>query len=222
MIDLTVISWNMQGRTPERLRLAEALGEWNPDVLLLQEADGDRIGEVLPATFQSRLWWPTAGTPPGVVIASHLAFEEQALLEPSNPPWDRPRVAWARLRLDDGPLTVASVHLQAPIPPGSRARRDAQFRALATWATGLVTTRERLIVAGDFNTRHPRLPRMTDACGETQPATWRPLATTWLRPMLRLDAIFLGPRIYLLDAFVGDRWRGSDHLPVVARIEAAS
>jgi endonuclease/exonuclease/phosphatase (EEP) superfamily protein YafD len=34
--------------------------------------------------------------------------------------------------------------------------------------------------------------------------------------MLRLDAIFLGPGLRTLKATVGDQWRGSDHLPVVA------
>ena len=36
--------------------------------------------------------------------------------------------------------------------------------------------------------------------------------------MLRLDAIFLAPGLRALDAGIGDR-RGSDHLPVIARIE---
>ena len=38
-----------------RMRSAEL----RPDVLLLQEAHGDRVGDVLPPAFQSRLWWPT-------------------------------------------------------------------------------------------------------------------------------------------------------------------
>ncbi len=218
MGELVILTWNLQGRGPGRLRLADALREWGPHVLLLQEADGDQLGEVLPPTFQSRLWWPTAGSPPGIVIASHLPLEEQGLLDPVDPPWDRPRVAWARLRLGGEPLTVASVHLRAPVPPGTRGRRDSQLRALATWAEARMTGRERLVVAGDFNTRNPRLPRMADACGDAPLPTWRPLATSWLRPVLRLDAIFLAPGLRALDGTVGDLWRGSDHLPVVARI----
>lgn len=219
MVEIVVLCWNMQGRSPERLRLSDAIAEWHPDVLLLQEADGDRIGVVLAPTFQSRLWWPTAGTPPGLVIASHLALEEQAMLDPLNPPWDKPRVAWARLRIDRMWLTVASAHLMAPLAPGRRGRRDAQLRALTIWAQGLVTTYEPLVVAGDFNTRNPHLPAMTDASAAAPVPTWRPLATSWLRPVLRLDAIFRGPGLRVLDSFVGDGWRGSDHLPVVARID---
>jgi endonuclease/exonuclease/phosphatase family metal-dependent hydrolase len=218
MAELVVLTWNLQGRAPGHLRFADALREWSPDVLLLQEADGDELGQVLPSSFQSRLWWPVAGSPPGIVIASHLSLEEQGLLDSVDPPWDRPRVGWARLRLDDGPLTVASVHLRAPIPPGTRSRRDSQRDELAAWADARVASGDRLVVAGDFNTHNPRLPRMTDASAGTPRPTWRLLATPWLRPVLRLDAIFLAPGLSALDATVGDGWRGSDHLPVVARI----
>ena len=60
---------------------------------------------------------------------------------------------------------------------------------------------------------------MTDACAAAPLATWRPLATSWLRPVLRLDAIFLSNGFNVRQASVADSWRGSDHLPVVARID---
>ena len=220
MSELTILAWNLQGRSPTRLHLSEALRAMRPDVLLLQEADGDRVGEVLPPAFQSRLWWPTAATAPGIVIASHLPLEEQGILEPVNPPWDRPRVGWARFRWAGGPLTVASVHLSAPLLPGARGRRDAQLAEVAGWAEAMVAGTERLIVGGDFNTRGPQLPRMTDACAAEPLPTWRPLAVAWMRPMLRLDAIFTSPALRTGEAGIGTQWRGSDHLPVVARIAA--
>lgn len=218
MAELVVVSWNLQGRGARHLRLADALEQWQPDVLCLQEANEDKLDAFLPPTFRSRLWWPTAGTPPGIVIASHFALEEQGLLSPSDPPWDRPRVAWARLRLEDGPLTVVSAHLVAPLAPGRRGRRDAQRLALASWAAELVTSGERLLIAGDFNTHNPALPGMTDASGAAPRPTWRPLARTWLPPVLRLDAIFLANGLTVRGTVVEDGWRGSDHLPVVARI----
>lgn len=220
MPELTVLAWNLQGRSPERLQLRGAFGDVRPDILLLQEAHGDRVGEALPPAFQSRLWWPTAGTQPGIVIASHLPLEEQGILDPVDPPWDRPRVCWARFRWVGRPLTVASVHLSAPLLPGARRRRDAQRGELAGWAEALVAGAERLVVGGDFNTREPRLPRMTDTCGVEGLPTWRPLAVTWMRPMLRLDAIFASPALRAVEAGVGARWRASDHLPVIARIAA--
>ena len=155
-VELVVLSWNMQGRGPEELRLSAALQAWQPDVLLLQEANGDQVGEVLPPTFQSRLWWPTAGTPPGIVIASRFALEEQALVDPLDPVWDRPRAAWARLRLGVASLTVASVHLLAPLAPGRRPRRDSAIfdgtRCGLGWAR-LVATGRAPIVAGRL--QHP-------------------------------------------------------------------
>jgi endonuclease/exonuclease/phosphatase family metal-dependent hydrolase len=216
--ELVVVSWNLQGRDPRHLRLSDALEQWQPDVLCLQEADGDELDAVLPPTFRSRLWWPSAGTPPGIVIASHFALEEQGLLGPSDPPWDRPRVAWARLRLERAPLTVVSAHLVAPLALGGRGRRDAQRLALAGWAAERATSGEQLVIAGDFNTHNPTLPGMADASAATPQPTWRPLARSWLRAVLRLDAIFLANGLTVRDAIVGDSWRGSDHLPVVARI----
>jgi endonuclease/exonuclease/phosphatase family metal-dependent hydrolase len=118
-------------------------------------------------------------------------------------------------------ITVASAHLLAPLAPGRRARRDSQRQALATWAEGRLAAGERLVIAGDFNTHNPHLPRMTDACAAAPLPTWRPLATSWFRPVLRLDAILVGPGLSVHDAFVDDRWRGSDHLPVIARIDSA-
>ena len=81
-----------------------------------------------------------------------------------------------------------------------------------------MATGERLIVAGDFNTHNPEMPGMTDGCAAAPLATWRPLATSWLRPVLRLDAIFLSDGFNVRDASVADGWRGSDHLPVIGRI----
>lgn len=195
------------------------MAEWDPDILLLQEADGDRVGALMPASFQSRLWWPSAGTAPGIVITSHLGFEESGVLEASDRPRDRPRVSWARFRLGSASLIAASVHLLAPLMPGARARRDAQRGELAGWCEALSAGGASLIVGGDFNTRDPRLPRMTDACAGDPLPTWRPLAAPWMGPILRLDAIFVTPGMRVLEAGIGDRWRGSDHLPVLARID---
>jgi endonuclease/exonuclease/phosphatase family metal-dependent hydrolase len=220
MPELVVATWNLQGRDPRRIDLAGAVAAWSPDVLLLQEADGDRVGGALPDGYPTRLWWPTAGTRPGLVIAARQLVEEQGILDPVDPPWDRPRVAWARLRSPVGPLTVASVHLLAPLLPGRSARRNAQRAELAAWAEAWVAGDAHLVVAGDFNTRDPALPRMTDACAASRLATWRPLAGPWMGPILRLDAVFVSRGLRVLEAGIGDSWRGSDHLPVIARIDA--
>ena len=49
--ELVVVSWNLQGRDPGRIRLADAIAAWAPDVLLLQEADGELIRAGLPPGY---------------------------------------------------------------------------------------------------------------------------------------------------------------------------
>ncbi len=218
MAELTVVTWNCQGRSAERLELAAALDAWQPDILLLQEANADGLETALAPQFQSRLWWPSAGSQPGILIASHLQLLDQGHLEPIDPPWDRPRACWVLLRWGATVVRVAAVHLAAPLRFGAKAQRDAQRLELAGWAEALLAGDEQLIIGGDFNTIDPALPRMTDACAAAPMPTWRPLATGWLRPLIRIDAIFVAPTLHVLEAGVGSAWRGSDHIPVIARI----
>lgn len=219
MTSLVVVTWNLQGRNPTEVGLRSAVADWRADVIVLQEANGATVRSSLPPTFQSLRAWASAGTSPGMVLATHLPLLESGVLDPADPPWDRPRACWARLDTGGGPLTVVAVHLLAPLLPGARSRRDAQREALVGWSDGLVADGELLVVGGDFNSRDPRLGGLADACVAQPTATWRPLAVSWMPPMLRLDAIFVSPRLNLLSGRVDDRWRGSDHLPVVAHVE---
>lgn len=213
--ELVVVSWNLQGRDPGRIRLADAIAAWAPDVLLLQEADGELIRAGLPPGYPTCLWWPDVGTRPGAAIVSRLAHggAGTARLAGSR----RRRIAWAQLMLDGGRITAASVHLEAPPWPGTPRRRRAQRAATAAWAAERTAAGERLVVGGDFNTIEPTVDGLTDVSTAGQ-ATWRPLTVSWMRPVLRIDAIFVGVGIDPLAAKVDDRWRGSDHCPVVARM----
>jgi endonuclease/exonuclease/phosphatase family metal-dependent hydrolase len=217
---MVVVSWNLQGRGPRRLRLTEACDAWQPDVLLLQEADAERIGSALPPSLGARHAWPHAATPPGIVIASRWPLEDVGSVAAGPDPWDRERVCWARLMSRLGPIVVGAVHLAAPLLPGAPSRRVRQRTAVAAWAEDRRSGGDLLIVGGDFNTVHPRLPGLTDASDAAGGSTWRPLATGWLPPVLRLDAIFVSPGL-AASGSVDDRWRGSDHCPVVARIGPA-
>jgi endonuclease/exonuclease/phosphatase family metal-dependent hydrolase len=215
-VKVTIATWNLQGRPPAQLGLAERVWEWSADILLLQEADGNAIAAEL-AGYQAQLWWPTAGTAPGMVIASRLPVSAQGLLDALEP-WDKPRVAWAELRPDEGSeITAVNVHLKAPVgpwPPAARATRDRQRRALGDWLRGLGP----FVVGGDFNTREPSLDGAVASAFHSAEPTWRPLGWRILPPLLRLDAFFVGPGLEIERSNVDQAAIGSDHQPVVAEV----
>jgi len=209
--ELVVASWNMQGRDPASIGLPEAVREWNADVLLLQEARGDRVRDALP-DYRTCLSWPL-----GIALVSRFAHEEMGTARGGVAEGQQPRLGWARLRLDDGPITVATVHLMSPPLPGTPGRRRTQRAAVARWAAERVAAGERVVVGGDFNTIDPSLDGLADL-SEANGATWRLLAVPWLPPIFRIDAVFGGGGVERLSGGVDDRWRGSDHCPVVVRI----
>ena len=216
--EIVVVTWNLQRKDPGRLDLADALRELSPDVLLLQEAPGDRIGPALAEPFQTFLWWPDAGETPGIVIAARLAHYGSGVVATEGAgAADRSRMGWARLRVGSVTLTVASAHIAAPPWPGTHGRRRAQRRVLSEWSAARVAEGDRVVVGGDFNTIDPSLDGMVDACAADPRPTWRPIAAGWMPPVLRLDAIFASPGL-AISGRTDDRWRRSDHCPVVARV----
>lgn len=219
MSELTVVTWNMQYTDPAKLRLDALLRDVQPDIVLLQEALGAQVTAALPAEYVSRRYWQWDHSANlGVMIASRLPLEAAGTLGSKEPPWDQERVCWLRLRADSGPLTAVAVHLTSPTRPRWLAQRNAQRADLAARLERFLADGERLVVGGDFNTINPVLPGLVDACGDSARPTWRTAYAMWLPPLLRLDAIFASPDIGVLAGHADDRWRASDHLPVVARL----
>ena len=97
MTELLLVSWNLQGRNARHLDVEAAMTAWNADVALLQEADAASLDAELSGAFRHRRSWPDAGTSPGIMIVSRLPITEAGVIDPVDPPWDRPRVGWSRL-----------------------------------------------------------------------------------------------------------------------------
>jgi len=209
--EIVVASWNMQGRDPAGIGLPEAVREWDADVLLLQEVRGDQVRRALAAD------WTCVSWPLGIAIASRAGHDATGTAQGGVAGGKRPRLGWARLNFDDGPITVATVHLMSPPWPGTPGRRRTQRAAVAAWAVDRAAHGERVVIGGDLNTIDPALDGLTPLSEESGP-TWRPLAVPWMRPIFRIDAVFGTGGIDRASALVDDRWRGSDHCPVVVRI----
>ena len=209
--ELVVASWNMQGRDPAGIGLTDAVREWGADVLLLQEVRGDQVRRALLGD------WTCVSWPLGIAIASRAGHDATGTAQGGVAEGKRPRLGWARLNLDDGPITVATIHLMSPPWPGTPGRRRTQRAAVAAWAVERAALDERVIIGGDLNTINPSLDGLTPLSAGSGP-TWRPLAVPWLPPIFRIDAVFGAGGIGRGSALVDDRWRGSDHCPVVVRI----
>jgi endonuclease/exonuclease/phosphatase family metal-dependent hydrolase len=233
---LTVVSWNAQGSRGLNVALAaDALHEFTPDIVLLQEIQRRQLGALRVAlgTVDAR-WrfkhWPVRAPAEGLgLLARHPVGDARSqVLAHRWRFWDwRRRVAiHATLRVGDATVRVTDVHLGAGVTHDERAR---QARDLLDGAYGAT------VIAGDLNAE-PGTPELavfgvagwTDAESRVRAAGVARPATNWApgprdaAPTQRLDYVLVRDTTPVLEALVPADWARwaalSDHLPVVARI----
>ena len=223
MEPLRIVTWNLLGRPPHRVGLDRLVREWEPTVLLLQEANGDAItdDEQVAAAFPHRFMVREAGSRIGMAILSRHAMTRTGSLKDPPHVFDRPRLLWAELLLPDGGAVIAaSVHAAAPDsfmpPPYNPTRRNQQLVAIRSFGQSLIDEGARAVIGGDFNTVRYRIAGMVDAAeaGGAGGPTWRGLPVSWMPVLLRLDRIFVGGGFRVEEARVGTDFHGSDHCPV--------
>jgi vancomycin resistance protein VanJ len=227
---LTVMSWNLHGDDLGAVGFAALTARVQPDILVLQEAALHGRDDTLVSEWPYRFALRQAGTPPGMVILSRLPFEMQGLLDMPAAAWDRPRAPWIRVMVGDTSITIVGVHLEVPFAslpcPYCPDARDAQVAAVADFASGLVASGERVVVAGDFNLTE-REPAYRDLgsiladAGDGAGATWRPAAAAWLPPLLRLDHVFASRGLSLSRALVSCAGTTSDHCPLIVTLDVS-
>jgi endonuclease/exonuclease/phosphatase family metal-dependent hydrolase len=221
-VDLSVATWNLQGRDPDDAGMAALVDRHDPDVLLLQEADGPALAACASlAGHRHRVLRADAGYPPGLAILSRFELGDVgALADPAGR--RRPRLIWARLRHDGGGVLVASMHAAAPIGDprfDNPWRRAVQLRAIAEFAAGLAGSSA--IIGGDTNTVRLAIEGYRDAADVVAGAerTWRPIGgASWLPPLARLDRIFVSPDVDVISSTTECRISRSDHCPVATRL----
>jgi len=235
--ELSVLSWNIYvgGVSPEQLRAA--LAEYQPDVVMLQEARWRMFADdaELAASYPYQLLRPEEAAP-GMVILSRFPILESGVPSLDSDHWDMPRMLWARLDLGDRTVTVVNAHPIAPRIGGAGCRlaacyntgwRDRQISDVRAVIDALRRPAEPLIVAGDMNVteREPayrELARgMQDAhrvAGRGFGASWRPGFVEAPFGLIRIDYIFTNEQARPVALHTDCANRGSDHCLLVGRI----
>ena len=225
-MDLSVATWNLQGRDPDEAGMAALIGRHDPDVLLLQEADAPAIAACGSlAGLPHRILRTDAGYPPGMAILSRLGLSESGAL-PDPVGRRRPRLIWVRLSAEDANVILGSLHAAAPVGDprlDNPWRRAVHLRAIAAFAASLAGTPA--IIGGDTNTLRYAITGFLDAAvaaGHTQ-RTWRPIGGAgWLPALARLDRIFVTLDFDVIESETACRISRSDHCPVIARLRLST
>jgi endonuclease/exonuclease/phosphatase family metal-dependent hydrolase len=225
-VDLTVATWNLQGRDPSGVGMAGVVERFRPDVLLLQEADGRTLDGFTPLRdLAHRLLRADAGYTPGMAILSRFpVLQAGAMADPSRD-GNRPPLIWARLTLRGaGELVVASVHASAPVGSpwtDNPWHRRVDLLAIRAFAGELRASGTPTVLGGDCNTVRYAITGYHDV-GASAPSaapTWRPLGgLPWLPALVRLDRIYASPEFQVMEVATACRSSWSDHCPVVARL----
>lgn len=222
---VTVMTWNLHGGAAREIGFAAVSARLDPDVIILEEAALRSGDGALVSAWPYRIALPQAGTPPGMVILSKLPFESQGVLSDPAAAWDKPRAPWIRVAVAGTTITIVGVHLEFPLAslpcPYCPDARDMQVAGIVDFARSVSASGDQVVVAGDFNLteREPAyrdLSSILEDAGDAAGPTWRPVAATWMPPVLRLDHVFVSRGLAISRALVSCQGTRSDHCPLIA------
>ena len=227
----TLLTWNIRGSArPDLADLAEVIGGYAPDVVLLQEVWRPQASRIARAAGFAHSFWSFKHSPfgpvlpmraEGMAILSRTALEETSseVLTPAVRSWTHRRRIVQYAQIPSLGVWVANVHL------ASHAGADDRVNQAEVVASHVGAASGPWVVAGDFN-------------AVDEPAVWQPFAhigvtdawaggTGFTNPSgavrQRLDRVLVGAGLVARSVEVpddGPAWvHRSDHLPVIARID---
>ncbi|HEY3797692.1 MAG TPA: endonuclease/exonuclease/phosphatase family protein [Caulobacteraceae bacterium] len=219
-----LLSANVWADNPEPDAAVAAIARLAPDVVLLQESDGNLATPL--AGLRQLYPYGTDCPKSGVRILVKTPVGASGCDLGAGDIDDRD-VAWLSTTTATGaPVTLVTVHFTWPFPPEPQAR---QRQALAAWVKARPP--QDVILAGDFNTTPwsfamrwqdaalAPLQRRTIAWF-TWPARLDLFRTPWSAPVLPIDHLYTGPdwRVVSLQR---ERIPGSDHFATLATISGS-
>lgn len=236
--ELSLLQWNIYVGAVEPPALEQALTQYQPDVVTLQEADLEQLAadEALAARYPYHLLAPDE-TAPSLAILSRYPIVESGVPAAEESVWDMPRVVWARLDLGGRTALLVNAH---PIPPRTFGEecpllrcynsgpRDEQIVGLRRLVGELRRPGEPLLLAGDMNVTE-REPAYFDLAaglrdahrhaGAGFGASWRPGALRLPLGLIRIDYIFSDALARAVELRTDCGWRSSDHCLLFGRFE---
>jgi endonuclease/exonuclease/phosphatase (EEP) superfamily protein YafD len=218
---LSVLSFNAFRDRVDASALYRLIDRERPDVVVLLELTArtaarlDQAG--LAAAYPHRLVKPADKALAGAGIYSRIPIEDASML-----PTVASTMPGATVRVGGVAVRVQAVHVAPPLS-GLIGRWEAEHAALESLAR---TSREALVLAGDFNSgrQHPVWRKLTDAgLTDAHEARARGVVATWpddhafLPPLLALDHVLVSKELVVLD--VSERpGLGSDHRAVLTEL----
>ncbi|MCB8836067.1 endonuclease/exonuclease/phosphatase family protein [Aurantimonas sp. VKM B-3413] len=209
----TLLQMNLRWDAPDPSAAVQLIGRLSPDVVTLQEANGqwpailDRLADRYPYRFACK----GAHAVPDATILSRRPF----VLDEPGQCGPQGRFAARRINLGGQPVTIVSQHMRWPWPGG-------QWHHLSSLQGELLGLEPPTLVAGDFNgTPWGAVARHYAELTNTRivphvGATWlvRPL-TGSLGPIigLPLDNVLASPTIQIISVERQEA-TSSDHLPL--------
>jgi len=232
---LTVMTFNVNYRNDEVSAIAALIRAEQPDLVALQEVTGP-VMTALAATLTPD--YPYALIAEGIESRQGLISRYPLTHQPPPSPEPPKRILRAIVETPTGPISVWNLHSRVGL---KQALWRAQYSTLQQVAEEVAQTTGPIIVLGDFNTTDQtetyRLlaSQLTDvhrAVGRgfgftfpgrtTVPDSWRYIAG-WptFGPLVRIDMVLVSPHFVPLSSRVISTPAGSDHFPVLVRLQFA-
>jgi endonuclease/exonuclease/phosphatase (EEP) superfamily protein YafD len=210
---LKVIQFNVWSHNPEPERTIDWIAAQKPDIAILEETTPS-----FRRLIEARTGWYSPCRDCEVMIYSRLPPAPQARLNFGHPPGPLSR---ASFQDDHGGFTVIGVHNAWPTDGNDQQRQEARLAAVIA-----ASSRQRLIVTGDFNStpwsfsrrnwdKAFGIPRRDVALFSWPTDIVRRKKIRALAPFLPIDHVYAGPGWATVSVTRGPSL-GSDHYPVVA------
>lgn len=205
---------NLNAANREFDRVLDLIRQEDPDLVALLEVDHSWAQALAPLRKRYKGWSERARPDNfGILFMTRLPVEELTIFKLGG----GQACVEAKLRTEQGPLTVLAAH---PVPPSSAHWAAQRNRQLAAMAQKLAATPGARMLLGDLNLSpwSPYFSDLLETSGLRDSRAGFGLQTTWPTQLfllrLPIDHCLVSPELAVIDHRVGPEV-GSDHFPLI-------